>query len=128
MSTQPWSPATWEAQQVSRHVSQPVDRLANGAFAVITRSFARIHETNLKKQGMLPLTFKDAADYDKITPDDKVDLHVSDIAVGKPVTMKVHTADGKTWDSILEHSFNAEQLEWFKNGSALNTMAKKAGH
>ncbi|EHL02538.1 putative Aconitate hydratase, mitochondrial [Glarea lozoyensis 74030] len=96
-----------------------------GGIAIITRSFARIHETNLKKQGMLPLTFSDPADYDKIQPFDKVDLLATEIAVGKPMTLKVHPADGgAAFDVKLSHTFNAPQIEWFKNGSALNTMAK----
>ncbi|PSN62828.1 mitochondrial aconitate hydratase [Corynespora cassiicola Philippines] len=96
-----------------------------GGLAIITRSFARIHETNLKKQGMLPLTFSDPADYDKIGPNDKVDLLCTELAVGKPMTLRVHPADGgKTFDVKLSHTFNEGQIEWFKNGSALNTMAK----
>jgi len=97
-----------------------------GGLAIITRSFARIHETNLKKQGMLPLTFKDPADYDKIQPEDKVDLLCTQIGVGKPMTLRVHHKDGKTDEIQLEHTFNEGQIEWFKNGSALNTMAKNA--
>ncbi|RMZ74878.1 hypothetical protein DV737_g5645, partial [Chaetothyriales sp. CBS 132003] len=97
-----------------------------GGLAIITRSFARIHETNLKKQGMLPLTFSNPEDYDKINPDDKVDILATELAVGKPITMRVHPKDGKAWDCQLSHTFNEGQLEWFKNGSALNTMAKKA--
>ncbi|KAL8740837.1 MAG: hypothetical protein Q9190_006503 [Brigantiaea leucoxantha] len=97
-----------------------------GGLAIITRSFARIHETNLKKQGMLPLTFADPADYDKITPDDKVDVICTELAVGKPLTLRVHPKDGSTWDATLNHSFNQSQIEWFHNGSALNTMAKKS--
>ncbi|KND90778.1 Aconitate hydratase, mitochondrial [Tolypocladium ophioglossoides CBS 100239] len=97
-----------------------------GGLAIITRSFARIHETNLKKQGMLPLTFAEPADYDKIKPDDKVDILCTELAVGKPVTMVVHPKDGKPFDVQLLHTFNKPQLEWFKNGSALNTMAKAA--
>jgi aconitate hydratase len=97
-----------------------------GGLAIITRSFARIHETNLKKQGMLPLTFSDPADYDKIGPNDKVDLLCTELAVGQPMTLVVHPADGgKAFDVKLAHTFNAGQIEWFKNGSALNTMAKK---
>ncbi|WPG97334.1 aconitate hydratase, mitochondrial [Acrodontium crateriforme] len=96
-----------------------------GGLAIITRSFARIHETNLKKQGMLPLTFSDPADYEKIQPDDKVDLLCTELAVGKPFTMKVHPANGDaSFDIKLAHTFNEPQIEWFKNGSALNTMAK----
>lgn len=97
-----------------------------GGLAIVTRSFARIHETNLKKQGMLPLTFSDPADYDKIRPDDKVDILCTELAVGKPITMRVHPKDGESYDIKLQHTFNAGQIEWFKNGSALNTMAKAA--
>ncbi|KAF2144673.1 uncharacterized protein K452DRAFT_316616 [Aplosporella prunicola CBS 121167] len=98
-----------------------------GGLAIITRSFARIHETNLKKQGMLPLTFSKPEDYDRIQPDDKVDLLCTQIAVGKPMTLRVHPANGdKTFDVELSHTFNEGQIEWFKNGSALNTMAKQA--
>ena len=100
-----------------------------GGIAIITRSFARIHESNLKKQGMLPLTFDDPADYDKINPHDKVDLKLTEVAVGKPVTLVVHPHDGgKPFDVKLNHTFNESQLEWFKDGSALNTMARKFGH
>ncbi|EOA89958.1 Aconitate hydratase mitochondrial [Exserohilum turcicum] len=98
-----------------------------GGAAIITRSFARIHETNLKKQGMLPLTFSDPADYEKIGPNDKVDLACTELAPGKPFTMTVHPADGsKAFEVKLSHTFNEGQIEWFKNGSALNTMAKAA--
>jgi len=98
-----------------------------GGAAIITRSFARIHETNLKKQGMLPLTFSDPADYEKIGPNDRVDLASTELAPGKPLTMTVHPADGsKEFQIPLSHTFNEGQIEWFKNGSALNTMAKNA--
>ncbi|KAF1737033.1 Aconitate hydratase, mitochondrial [Beauveria bassiana] len=97
-----------------------------GGLAIVTRSFARIHETNLKKQGMLPLTFADPADYDKIKPDDKVDILATQLAVGKPITMVVHPKDGKSFEISLQHTFNEAQIEWFKNGSALNTMAAAA--
>ncbi|KAF2679055.1 aconitate hydratase [Lentithecium fluviatile CBS 122367] len=98
-----------------------------GGLAIITRSFARIHETNLKKQGMLPLTFIDPADYDKIGPNDTVDLKCTELAVGQPMTLVVKPADGsKSFDIKLAHTFNEGQIEWFKNGSALNTMAKNA--
>ncbi|KAF2031859.1 aconitate hydratase [Setomelanomma holmii] len=100
-----------------------------GGLAIIVRSFARIHETNLKKQGMLPLTFSEPADYDKIGPNDKVDLKCTELAVDKPMTLVVHPADGgKSFDIKLSHTFNEGQIEWFKNGSALNTMAKAAKH
>ncbi|EOD48157.1 putative aconitate hydratase protein [Neofusicoccum parvum UCRNP2] len=96
-----------------------------GGLAIIVKSFARIHETNLKKQGMLPLTFSNPEDYEKIQPDDKVDLLCSQLAVGKPMTLRVHPANGgEAFDIELSHTFNEGQIEWFKNGSALNTMAK----
>lgn len=95
-----------------------------GGVAIITRSFARIHETNLKKQGMLPLTFSNPEDYEKIKPDDKVDLLATGLAVGKPLIMRVHPKNGDAFEIELSHTFNAPQIEWFKNGSALNTMAK----
>ena len=76
---------------------------------------------------MLPLTFANPDDYDKIQPDDKVDLKCTELAVGKPITMVVHPADGgKPYDVTLNQTFNEGQIEWFKNGSALNTMAKAA--
>ena len=95
-----------------------------GGLAIITRSFARIHETNLKKQGMLPLTFINPEDYDKIPFDAKIDLLCTKLAVGKPMTMVVHPKNGEKFEIKLAHTFNAPQIEWFKNGSALNTMAK----
>ncbi|RMJ27699.1 aconitate hydratase [Aspergillus sp. HF37] len=99
-----------------------------GGLAIITRSFARIHETNLKKQGMLPLTFSDPADYDKLNPDDTVDLMCTEIEVGKPVTLRVHPKSGESYDVKLSHTFNESQIEWFKDGSALNTMARKSAN
>lgn len=96
-----------------------------GGYAIITKSFARIHETNLKKQGMLPLTFANPEAYDKINPDDTVDIiGLTEFAPGKPLTLRIHTKDGKTWDTPLNHTYNAEQIEWFKAGSALNKLAK----
>lgn len=97
-----------------------------GGLAIITRSFARIHETNLKKQGMLPLTFADPADYDKINPDDKVDVMCTQLAVGKPLTLRVHPKNDDVWEATLQHTFNESQIAWFKDGSALNTMARHA--
>jgi len=98
-----------------------------GGRAVVTRSFARIHETNLKKQGMLPLTFADPADYDKITGRDRVDIvGLADLAPGKQVTMVVHPADeSEAFEVQLNQTFNEEQIEWFKAGSALNSMKSK---
>jgi len=73
---------------------------------------------------MLPLTFSDPADYDKIEPEDKVDLLCTELAVGKPITLKVHKKSGETVDVKLSHTFNEGQMEWFRSGSALNFMAK----
>ncbi|CEH13783.1 aconitate hydratase [Ceraceosorus bombacis] len=98
-----------------------------GGYAVITRSFARIHETNCKKQGLLPLTFKNEADYDKVQPEDHVDLKgVKELAEGSTITLVAHHKDGSVDEIPLVHSFNPGQIEWFKAGSALNLMAAKA--
>jgi len=96
-----------------------------GGRAIIVKSFARIHETNLKKQGMLPLTFADPKDYDKIKEDDKVDLLISSLAPEKQVKMIVKHKDGSKDDVMLNQTFNAAQIEWFKAGSALNLIASK---
>ena len=96
-----------------------------GGKAIIVKSFARIHETNLKKQGMLPLTFADPKDYDKIREDDLVDLDVKNIAPGSQVKMTLKHSDGKKDEVMLNHTMNKQQIDWFKVGSALNLMAKK---
>ena len=96
-----------------------------GGKAIIVKSFARIHETNLKKQGVLPLTFDNPADYEKVKEDDMIDLDVKDIALGKQVKMTLKHTDGKNDEVILNHTMNKQQIEWFKVGSALNLMAKK---
>ncbi|RKO97278.1 hypothetical protein CXG81DRAFT_28136 [Caulochytrium protostelioides] len=100
-----------------------------GGVAVITKSFARIHETNLKKQGMLPLTFKNAADYDRIQPRDKVSLiGLTELKEGSTVTLQVKpAAGGDAFEIPLQHTFNEGQIGWFQAGSALNLMAKSAG-
>merc|ERR1719397_1131166 len=94
-----------------------------GGRAVIVRSFARIHETNLKKQGMLPLTFDDVADYDKVQSGDSVSIRgLQSFKPGSQMQLVVKR-DGKEMAPIaLNHTFNAEQIEWFKAGSALNLM------
>ncbi len=98
-----------------------------GGKAIITKSFARIHETNLKKQGMLPLTFADAADYNKIKEDDTFDLTGLDtFAVGKPFTLTVKHSDGTKEEILLNHTISESQFEWFKAGSALNLIAKQS--
>jgi aconitate hydratase len=95
-------------------------RLLGGA-AVIARSFARIHESNLKKQGLLALTFEDPADYDRIRVDDRISLvGLKDMAPGKPVECRIRHADGTSETLHLNHTFSASQLEWFRKGSALN--------
>ncbi len=92
-----------------------------GGCAVIARSFARIHELNLKKQGLLALTFQDAADYDRIRADDRLSLvGLEEMAPGQPVECRIKHADGSSETLRLKHTFSASQLEWFRKGSALN--------
>jgi aconitate hydratase len=94
-----------------------------GCAAVIARSFARIHETNLKKQGLLALTFADPADYARIRPGDRLDLvGLAGLAPGKPVECVVRHADGTHETLWLAHSYAARQLAWFRSGSALNAL------
>ena len=94
-----------------------------GCAAVITRSFARIQETNLKKQGILALTFKELADYDRILEDDLISLiGLKDLSPGKPVTCILHHNDGTEEFLTLQHSYSESQLEWFRRGSALNIL------
>lgn len=97
-----------------------------GVRAIIVKSFARIHETNLKKQGMLGLTFATKEDYDKVREDDIVDITgLKDFAPGKQLTMVLNHSDG-TKDKIkLNHTYNQQQIEWFKAGSALNLIRKQ---
>ncbi|XP_060600434.1 probable aconitate hydratase, mitochondrial [Ruditapes philippinarum] len=97
-----------------------------GGRAIIVKSFARIHETNLKKQGMLPLTFANSSDYDKIQPSDRISLlDLKSIAPGKPVTCEIKHENGSSEKIQLNHTLNAGQIEWFVAGSALNRMAEK---
>ena len=97
-----------------------------GALAVIVRSFARIHETNLKKQGLLPLTFADPADYDSIRVDDRIDiLGLAELAPDQPVRVRVTHTDGSSDEFDTTHTMNAEQIEWFRAGSALNAMGSQ---
>jgi len=98
-----------------------------GGRAVIVKSFARIHETNLKKQGMLPLTFDNPADYDKIKPTDRISiLGLADLQPGSPVTAEIHHADGASEKITLNQTMNQGQIEWFQAGSALNRMKEVA--
>ena len=93
-----------------------------GASTVIVKSFARIHETNLKKQGMLALTFADPKDYEKIKEDDRLSIALNDFAPGKGLKLSLKHSDGSTESIALNHSYNKEQIEWFKAGSALNLL------
>ncbi|KAK6169112.1 hypothetical protein SNE40_020226 [Patella caerulea] len=96
-----------------------------GGRAIIVKSFARIHETNLKKQGLLPLTFSNPSDYDKIQPSDRISLlGLADLAPGKPVQCEVKHKDGSVDKIELKQTMNEGQIEWFKAGSALNRMAE----
>ena len=97
-----------------------------GVRAVLVKSFARIHETNLKKQGMLALTFTDKADYDKIQEDDKITISdLTSFAPGKPLTMVFTHKDGTSDTILANHTYNAAQIEWFKEGGALNIIRKQ---
>lgn len=97
-----------------------------GVRAIVVKSFARIHETNLKKQGMLALTFAHKEDYDKIQEDDSIEIKgLTDFAPGKQLTMVLTHADGKTDKIKLNHTYNQQQIEWFKAGSALNLIRKQ---
>ena len=94
-----------------------------GVRAVLVKSFARIHETNLKKQGMLGLTFSNAADYDKIKEDDVIDINgLTTFTPGVQLTVTLNHADGTKEDIKVNHSYNAQQIEWFKAGGALNII------
>jgi len=94
-----------------------------GVRAVMVKSFARIHETNLKKQGMLALTFANKEDYNKIREDDNIDiLGLTTFAPGQPLTIVFHHKDGSKDEVKANHSYNAQQIEWFKAGGALNII------
>ena len=100
-----------------------------GAKVIITRSFARIHEANLKKQGVLPLTFADPADYDKIGEDDRISVTgLAALAPNMPVTVMVTPADGASWTFLANQTFSDEQIAWFHAGSALNIIRRQMGH
>ncbi|MDR2283978.1 MAG: aconitate hydratase, partial [Sphingobacterium sp.] len=94
-----------------------------GVRAVLVKSFARIHETNLKKQGMLGLTFDNKDDYDKIQEQDNIDIiGLTEFAPNKPLTLVLHHADGSEDRITVNHTYNAQQIEWFKAGGALNII------
>jgi aconitate hydratase len=97
-----------------------------GVKVVLVRSFARIHETNLKKQGMLALTFLNKNDYEKILEDDLIDIiGLKDLAPGKNLQIILRHSDSTTEKFDAGHSYNENQLEWFKAGSALNLIRRK---
>jgi aconitate hydratase len=97
-----------------------------GGRAVLVRSFARIHEANLKKQGVLALTFADPADYDKVRADDIVDiLGLAALAPGSSVTVVLRHADASTDEIVAAHTMSEEHIAWFRAGSALNLLRKE---
>ena len=97
-----------------------------GVAAVLVKSFARIHETNLKKQGMLGLTFANESDYDLIQEDDTFNfVDIADFSVGKPLTLEVVHKDGSKDSILANHTYNKAQINWFKEGSALNVIKKE---
>jgi aconitate hydratase len=99
-----------------------------GAAAVVTRSFARIHEANLKKQGVLPLTFEDPGDYDRIRADDRLSIiGLNSLTPGQPLVCVVSHDDGEEERINLRHTMNPGQIDWFKAGSAMNHMKNMAG-
>jgi len=96
-----------------------------GVRAVLVKSFARIHETNLKKQGMLALTFADKADYDKIQEADTISiLGLTEFAPNKPLQMVLNHADGSSDTITVNHSYNEQQIDWFVAGGALNIIRR----
>jgi aconitate hydratase len=96
-----------------------------GVKVVLVKSFARIHETNLKKQGILAVTFKDPGDYNKILEDDQFEVFgLESFAPGKPLTLKIYHNNGTSDDITVSHSYSDQQINWFKAGSALNFMKK----
>ena len=98
-----------------------------GVRAVLVKSFARIHETNLKKQGMLALTFTDKSDYDKILEADTIDiLGLTDFTPGKALQIVLHHLDGTKDQILVNHTYNQQQIEWFKAGGALNIIRKES--
>jgi aconitate hydratase A / 2-methylisocitrate dehydratase len=99
-----------------------------GCAAILAKSFARIHESNLKKQGVLPLTFADPADYDRVRETDRVTLaNLRDLAPGVPVSAILRHEDGGIDTITLCHTLNNEQIAWFRAGSALNLLRRQHG-
>ena len=97
-----------------------------GVCAVIVKSFARIHETNLKKQGVLALTFSNEEDYNKIQEDDIFDfIDLNKFSKNTPLVIKLNHKDGHSENIIVNHTYNDSQIDWFKYGSALNQIKSK---
>jgi aconitate hydratase len=97
-----------------------------GVGVVLVRSFARIHETNLKKQGVLALTFANRDDYDLVREDDSFEIRGLDqFTPGKPLQLVLHHADGSTDEFPVNHSYNEKQIDWFRAGSALNLIKEE---
>ena len=97
-----------------------------GVIVVLVKSFARIHETNLKKQGMLGITFANESDYDLIQEDDTFNfIDLENFAPDKPLTIELVHADGSKDVIMANHTYNQSQIEWFKEGSALNLIKKQ---
>lgn len=115
-----WSPDIWVDEQLllSRLLEFMVNFRTEFSFFKLCNL-----ETNLKKQGMLPLTFSKPADYDKVRPDDRISLlGLNEFAPGKPIKCVLKHSDGSSDEIALDHTFNAGQIEWFRAGSALNRM------
>ena len=109
----------------SREHAAMEPRFRNGK-VIFARSFARIHETNAKKQGLLPLTFADPATYDQIGEDDTISVHgLAALAPDQPVRCTIHKPDGTTVEFECTHTFSPEQIEWFRAGSALNIIRSR---
>ncbi len=96
-----------------------------GGVVIFARSFARIHETNAKKQGLVPLTFADPTTYDQIEEDDRINVLGLPPVPGQPVHCQIVKADGAVIDFDATHTFSDEQVEWFKAGSALNIVRQR---
>ncbi|TDB67042.1 aconitate hydratase [Arundinibacter roseus] len=99
-----------------------------GVRAILVKSFARIHETNLKKQGMLALTFADPSDYEKVQEDDTIDIvGLNSFEPGRSLTVVLHHSDGTKDEITVNHTYNEQQIKWFQAGSALNIIRKSVG-
>ena len=124
-----WAGFRWATRTTARavRVSMPPCRpRCLGCRVVLVRSFARIHETNLKKQGILPLIFADPGDYERIQKDDRLSFIALDrIAPGKPVAVQLKHADGRIENIEAHHSLTSEQIAWFMAGSAINLIRKQ---